>query len=397
MLSHLTPQVLLCGPATVRSQVLRRVLVERGIPEQCIHWEAAPATERLREADLLICVLDQTSAALEVERAVTLLEQARQMHVSALVWGLPETVGFEQEGLIERVAGHVGLEEVVGRLTTLARYAPIIRRMEKELDQLQQLGNHLQRYFSEIDQELRLAGRLQQGFLPRELPHCERVRFARLYRPATWVSGDMYDVFRLDEQRVALFISDAMGHGTAAGLMSMFLRHSLVPTERTGDGTRIVGPAEVLTRLHSSLIEHESAHAQFVTAAYGVLDVVSGELCLSRAGHPYPLHIPAAGEISELRCEGGLLGVAGLDPDFEELRLTLSAGDKLILYTDGLEDTFIRERDEDGVAVEFGRELHELARLDADGLVEALAAYLDRQEGSLNPDDDVTLVVAEMR
>src|SRR5688572_27865942 len=70
-----------------------------------------------------------------------------------------------------------------------------------------------------IDEELRLAAKLQQDFLPRVMPQVGNVHFHTLYRPAGYVSGDLYDVCRLDEQHVGFWMTDAVGHGMPAALL----------------------------------------------------------------------------------------------------------------------------------------------------------------------------------
>ncbi len=396
MLADCYPHVLVCGPSRSKAEVVRDLLFKQGLPDHCLRSDPMPASPSLQFVDVLVCVLDPDSPALEIERAATLLEQARDRHITALVWGMPPTVSTPDGELIDRVPEEVGLAEVTGRLTVLTRYAPIIRRMEVELDRLQRLGNHLNRYFSEIDHELRLAGRLQQDFLPRSYPESDRVGFACLYRPATWVSGDIYDVFPINDSQVGLFIADAMGHGTAAGLMSLFLRRTLVPVRGSGSDARVVPPCEAMAELHEALVRQDLPHAQFVTAAYAILDTQELSLRLARGGHPYPLRIAEDGCISELCCEGGLLGVAGLESDFEDYRCQLDAGDKVVFYTDGLEELFIVDRDQENDHIEFGKLLCEWAPLPAGEFVQALADHLDQSEGSLNPEDDVTVVVAEV-
>lgn len=395
MVSGSVPQVLLLGPAHRRSRQVCNLLRKRGLSAACLGLNRFPDLRELREADVLVCTLDPQDTEADAERLKTLLDYAHSESVPVLVWGADKFTQPDGQ-YVECLSADVGLDEVIGRLTTLAHYAPVVKRMEQELGRLQRLGRHLNRYFEEIDQELRLAGRLQRDFLPRDMPDAGLLKFSQLYRPAGWVSGDIFDVFRVDQQNIGMFIADAMGHGTAAGLMSMFLRRTLVLKQGRGDTDRVLTPAEVLRQLHEGLVRQDFPCAHFVTAAFVVIDVKSLGIRLARGGHPYPLHVNAAGEIREMRCEGGLLGVPGLEPEFDEYRGRLARGDKVILYTDGLEDLFIVERGPRRELASFTEELRCWARLDADTLVTTVGKYLDRREGSLNPADDVTVVVAEV-
>jgi sigma-B regulation protein RsbU (phosphoserine phosphatase) len=272
----------------------------------------------------------------------------------------------------------------------------MIKKMERELHQLRRLARQLNRHFDEIDEELRLAGRLQRDLLPQTLPNRPPLRFAQLYRPAGWVSGDIFDTFAIGDRHIGVFIADAMGHGTAAGLITMLLRRALVPIERRGDGERVRSAADVMRQLHDGLAQQNLPHSQFVTAAYGLVDVQSLEFSWARGGHPYPLHIDTNGKIRELRSDGALLGVAGLEPEFEERRQRLAPGDKILLYTDGLEELFIDGRDPTDGSPRYSTNLQGWAPLGAEAFTAAIGDYLDHQEGSLNPQDDVTVVVLEV-
>lgn len=99
-----------------------------------------------------------------------LLESLANAQVTSIVWGMPDNASVPPGPFVERLANETSVDEVVGRLATLNRFAPQVKRMERELQQLQRLGQQLNRYFSEVDQELRLAGRLQRDFLPRTFP-----------------------------------------------------------------------------------------------------------------------------------------------------------------------------------------------------------------------------------
>jgi sigma-B regulation protein RsbU (phosphoserine phosphatase) len=285
---------------------------------------------------------------------------------------------------------------VLGKIGTLAHFAPLVSALERELSHLHRLGEQLNHYFNEIDQEMRLAGRLQRDFLPRQLPAAAPFSFHVVYRPASWVSGDMYDVFRIDASHVGLFVADAMGHGVSAGLLTMFFRQAFLP--RRADGDAPVSPPEALLGLHDALLQQKLPHSHFVTAVYAVLDTADGTVRLSRGGHPYVLHVPApgvGGAPVELRCEGGLLGLADIEAEFEELSVRLAPGEKLVFYTDGVEDYLLQPRVRGQSAVQLREPIAELCRLPAAQLAAALEQDLDQQAGSLHQPDDITLLVVE--
>jgi sigma-B regulation protein RsbU (phosphoserine phosphatase) len=271
----------------------------------------------------------------------------------------------------------------------------MMKRLDRELDRIQRVGQQLNRYIGEIDQEMRLAGRLQHDFLPRGLPEARPLRFAALYRPASWVSGDIYDVFRADESHVGVFLADAMGHGTAAALMTMFLRQALVTKRVIGDQHELLGPAEALTTLHNNLATKGLPNQQFVTAAYALIEVQSLTMRLARGGHPYPLHIGGHG-IRELQSPGGLIGLGEIEADFSEQTVQLAPGDKVVFYTDGVEDLLIKGRGADGSSTDYTPLLQTWADLGAEDFTEAVAQHLDGREGSLHPEDDVSVVVLEV-
>src|SRR5262249_24713806 len=150
------------------------------------------------------------------------------------------------------------------------------------------------------------------------------------------VSGDIYDVIRLGDDHVGLFLADAVGHGVPAALMTMVLRQSLQPLEMRKSGSRIRPPGEVLTQLNQAMIERQGGATRFATALYGVLDCRSRVLTLSGAGHPHPLRISSDGVCSELKTSGGLLGVFP-DDTFAGIEVDLAAGDRLLFFTDGFE------------------------------------------------------------
>ncbi|MEW6251899.1 MAG: PP2C family protein-serine/threonine phosphatase [Planctomycetota bacterium] len=348
--------------------------------------------------DMAVLLIDPDAPAGRLAGARDLLHHLVTEGIATVVCGGPADLRQAAGPLVEWLAPMTDPDEIVGKLDTLSRYVPLLQGMERELRHLRRLGDQLNRYFGEIDQEMRLAGRLQRDFLPTKLPQVGPFSFAALYRPASWVSGDLYDVQRVDEHHVAIFLADAMGHGVAAGLLTMFLRQALVPKRISGQKYTLVPPAEVLNELHTSLARQKLANSQFVTAVYGLLDTRSGDLRLARAGHPYPvLARPGPGGLTmhEIRSGGGLLGLADVPLEFEETSVRLAPGDKLILYTDGAEEVFVAGQAADESTL-FTDQFHTWAALHPGELIETLEEHLDTRPGSLNPADDVTLIVLEM-
>ena len=107
--------------------------------------------------------------------------------------------------------------------------------------------------------------------------------------------GDIYDVARLDEDHVAFFVADAVGHGMPAALLTIFLKRTLQTKEFTKDGYRLISPDEALAHLNKELVQQQLSMCQFVTMAYAILNTKTLELSWSRAGHPSPMLLKTSG------------------------------------------------------------------------------------------------------
>jgi sigma-B regulation protein RsbU (phosphoserine phosphatase) len=183
-------------------------------------------------------------------------------------------------------------------------------------------------------EQLKMAGRVQHDFLPARLPNSDCLRWAAVFRPAEWVSGDMYDVARLDERHIGFYVADAVGHSMPAALLTMFLKHKMAMRETVGNAYRIFEPAEVMSRLNVLMTEQGLSGCQFATVCYCLLNTDTRELRFARAGHPYPVLMRHSGEILTLETRGPLLGVFR-DSRYIQGSVTLEMGDKFLLYSDG--------------------------------------------------------------
>ena len=184
--------------------------------------------------------------------------------------------------------------------------------------------------------QLRLASQLQREFLPAELPRFGAASFNVVFRPVDYVSGDIYDVHRLDEQHVGIAIADATGHGIPAALLTVYIKRALRGKEIENGSYRILAPNEVLTRLNDDIMDAQLTECPFVAAIYAVLNIQTNEITIARGGAPYPLLRTADGRLNSLVSEGRVVGALP-GPYFEQLTLQLDPGDSLVFYSDGLE------------------------------------------------------------
>jgi sigma-B regulation protein RsbU (phosphoserine phosphatase) len=225
--------------------------------------------------------------------------------------------------------------ELLAQVRAFLRLKEIHDRLAEKTAEVHRINHRLQQAYQQIDQELQLAQRLQSSFLPQTLPQVPRVRFAVHYALSGRVGGDFYDVFRLDENNVGLYVADAMGHGVPASLLTVFVKKGVRAKEVFGKQYRLLPPDEVLHRLNKDLIDQRLSENPFITMVYGVFNHREGRLSVARAGHPYPLYVPRDGEPQLWRQEGLLLGI--VDAIYPSLSFALQPGDKVLFYSDGID------------------------------------------------------------
>jgi serine phosphatase RsbU (regulator of sigma subunit)/predicted ester cyclase len=193
-------------------------------------------------------------------------------------------------------------------------------RLEKEIGERER-----------VNQELRVAKRIQHASLPEEVPTLEGWKISPFYQPAREVGGDFYDFHLLSEGRVGLVVGDATGKGVPAALVMSTTLGMLQLAAQASDSSS--SPGEVLRRVNEALLVRIPSN-MFVTCFYAILDPKSGTLSYANAGHDLPyLHRNGAAE--ELRARGMPLGLMpGMS--YEEKEIELDVGEGVFFYSDGL-------------------------------------------------------------
>jgi phosphoserine phosphatase RsbU/P len=236
-----------------------------------------------------------------------------------------------------------------------------------------------------LETEVQLARQIQQTFIPETLPQFEGWELAARWKTARQVGGDFYDVFDLPNQRLGLFIADVADKGVPAALF-MALTRTLVRAAVT----ELESPADAMRRVNDLLIP-DTRQGMFVTAVYAVLDMENNELTYVNAGHNPPLWVKRVGEVERLTRTAIALGVV-TGETVGQRTIKVESGDNLLLYTDGLTESF----DNEGTFYGEDRLLEAIKSDDcssASGLLDVVEKSLLNFVQDVPPADDLTMLV----
>lgn len=363
---------------------------------------AADAPRVLAHSVPLLIILGPDACGASLYQLVDRLQQGILPAV-VLLPSVDPTLRRLQSGGVIIESWDAGPAFLAAVLFALAERQSAVRGLTREVAILSRYQGGMRGEMDRIHDELNLAAAVQQELLPRELPEVSGVDFGILFRPAGYVSGDIYDIVQLDEQNIAFFIADAVGHGVPAALMTMVISRSLRMTRSGPVHREIVSPADAMTRLNDELCRGKRESPRFSTAVYGIFDTVSHRVTLAGAGHPPPLRM-RGGCMNRIETDGPLLGVFPGEK-YTEVSFTMSPGESLLLYSDGFETAF-SPLSETGPRRDNDLYLQELAALDwpgedddrtAGAAMMQLGRRLDEQAGSLHQIDDVTAVALSVR
>lgn len=204
-----------------------------------------------------------------------------------------------------------------------------------------------------VTHDLRLAAGLQEQILPDPIQFGE-YEARGLSKAAMYVAGDIYDFFQLTDSIVAFYIADVTGHGPAAAMISYSIHKQLNPkngglcvsTYRANEKLEdaVISTAVSLNNEYAGL----KGDSHYFTLIYGLLDLETGKVCFTQAGHPAPLHCSKSTQcVSEVGGGGFPIGMfKGLE--YKSYTCTLEKGDSFYLYSDGITECFSPTNEEYG-------------------------------------------------
>jgi sigma-B regulation protein RsbU (phosphoserine phosphatase) len=285
-----------------------------------------------------------------------------------------------------------------------------ITERKRAEDQIRRATGELSRSREELraknlimEENLRMAREIQTSMLPQQYPVFPKnvppeqsaFQFVHRYEPAESVSGDFFSVSALSDSEASMFICDVTGHGVRAALVTAMIRalaEELKPLARD--------PGMFLRKLNSDLcsILKSTGSPMLTTAFYLVADCTTGVMRFANAGHPKPLFIRRSADRVEplVNVTGQSQPALGLfdDPPYQTTEVTLTPGDFVMLFTDGLyevqglnEELYSQERmmmDVQSLLSKTNKELF-------DELLEAIRVFSVSHEF----DDDVCIVGME--
>ena len=278
-----------------------------------------------------------------------------------------------QLGAVDYITKPFQPDEVIARVNTHLTIHRLKREVESRKDQL--------------EHELKVVSEVQQKLLPKQLPAIDGFKLAVHYETSRYAGGDYYDIIELPDNHWGFLIADAEGHSApAAVLMAMTCALFRAYPETTTD------PARMLNYLNEHLCK--VAEPSFMTALYAVYDANQKTMQLARAGQPLPMiYRFAEKQAIELPCPGVYpLGIEPYEIEIPVTETKLEAGDRFLVYTDGVSERFNEKEDIYGEK----RVLRQLATDSADNpqdVLTAIMADVERFAGERPADDDQALLL----
>jgi phosphoserine phosphatase RsbU/P len=237
----------------------------------------------------------------------------------------------------------------------------------------------------EIEAELDVARQIQTSILPTEVPDVRGLRIAATYLPMTSVAGDFYEFVAVDRDHSGFLIGDVCGHGVPAALIASMLKVAVQSAAAHAED-----PGRFLGAINRALAD--LLRGQLVSASYLWVDMQTRQALYSAAGHPALLHCNKG--LERIESNGLLFGISA-EAEYPVCQVPLCAGDRLLLYTDGVTEP------ENAAGQPFGdaqlpRVLAQHAAANPADLSRRIVTEIQSWQGDIEPQDDITLIVIDV-
>lgn len=275
----------------------------------------------------------------------------------------------------------IDLDDLQKSIDNAVEQIKFIRESQREHEQLQ-----------DIQSDLRIASEIQHAILPtnKDVLPKDLYDMATLMDPAKDVGGDFYDYFKTDENRLGFVMADVSGKGVPAALFMAVSRTLLKAT-----GIRDLVSKDCMTSVND-LVCGESVDGMFVTVFYGRLNILTGEIDYSNAGHNPPYVVHENGKVDMVPAQGNMVLGAVENFQYRNDKITLEKGDMLFTFTDGVTEAMNRDGEQ------FGEERLEKLLAKCGGktsqeTIDTVRAAVAEWAGEAEQSDDVTMLVIKRK
>jgi sigma-B regulation protein RsbU (phosphoserine phosphatase) len=387
------PRILIADDQQDVLDALRLLLKGHGYHIEAVNSPAGLlATVARQEFDILLIDLNYARDTTSGREGLDVLSRLREIAdpppvVAMTGWA---TVGLAVEAMqygvsdfVEKPWTNTRLLEILHKQIGLGRERrELRRRAAEEARAREEALIHLQ----EQEREIAEARAIQEKLLPREIPQMPGYEIATAWQSARLVGGDYFDILPLDDKTLGICIADVAGKGMPAALLMSNLQAAV-----RGLSSLSIAPDLLCSRLNS-IVYRNTESDRFITFFYAHLDGSTRRLAYVNAGHNAPIVVRSDGSHERLRDGGAVLGVfAGRN--YETGSAQLSAGDRVILFTDGVTEACNPAGEEFGEA-RLLRLLEDHRTLSANELQAKIIAVVAEFSGGRWQDDATLLVLA---
>lgn len=337
---------------------------------------------------------------LELCRKIRAADLGRYVHV--VLCTARNTTADLITGMTAGADDFIGKPMDFAELDLRLRVIERVRNLEHELEdrnlKLWEANSQLRAAHARMEKDLKAAAFLQASLLPQSGCLLPGVRIEWLFMPCGVLAGDAFDYFPLDDRRLAFYQLDVSGHDIPAAMLSATLSRVLVPgygsplrrSKSSSAEPEIAPPHAVIAELNERF---QSGGDRYFTIVYGVMDTATRRVCFSQAGHPSPIRLSERGEAVPVGKGGFPVGIAA-GMEYDSVELDLAAGERLVLYSDGITECPNGKGERLGEA-RLLELLEASARLDLTRAMGEMKSALRSWRGGDDYEDDISLVALE--
>ena len=320
------PHLLIVEDEEALAKSMARMLKSRGLDADTA-FSGAEARQLMAARDYEVVLLD---VRLPDESGYGLLGELRALKPDVAVVMIS---GVDDPELGKAAVEHGAHGYYVKPIGSTELYLAVFNALRRRTLEKEYRSNlhRLESMVAERAEQMANAAHVQEGMLPRSPHVTESFEVAAHFTPAREISGDFYDWYQPDENRVAITLGDVMGKGLPAAIMMATVRAALRASAQLEDLEQSV---RLAARVMEAPLEVNEA---FVTVFHGVFDLASGELHYIDAGHGHARILRGSTGQENLSLRGAPIGMFP-EPDFAIGFASLKPGDTLLVFSDGLLD-----------------------------------------------------------